>query len=142
MRSFYVPLVLTVGGNILYHISQKSVPRAANPLVTMMLAYGVGVLVCVIGFVAYPAQKPFWSLVKESNWAVFAIGLGATAVEVGYLLAYRAGWNISLAPILTSVMVTLLLIPMGLALFKEQLSILNVLGIVLCVVGLVLISRR
>jgi uncharacterized membrane protein len=142
MRSFYFPLVLTISGNILYHVAQKSVTRTANPLVTMMIAYGVGIIVCAIGFLFYPAGKPFLSSVKEANWAAFAIGIGATAVEIGYLLAYRTGWNISLAPILTSVTVTLLLIPIGLLIFREQLSAWNVLGIVLCIMGLVLISRK
>ncbi|PYS87944.1 MAG: hypothetical protein DMF64_21770 [Acidobacteria bacterium] len=140
--SFYFPLVLTISGNILYHISQKSVTKTANPLITMMLAYGVGILVCAICFIFYPAEKPFLSSIKESNWAVFAIGIGATAVEVGYLLAYRAGWNISIAPVLTSVTVTLLLIPVGLLLFREQLSAWNALGIVLCIMGLALIAHK
>src|ERR1041384_638902 len=142
MRSFYFPLVLTISGNILYHVAQKSVTRTANPLVTMMIAYGVGIIVCAIAFAFYPAGKPFLSAVKEANWAAIAIGIGATAVEIGYLLAYRTGWNISLAPILTSVAVTLLLIPIGLSLFREHLSTWNVLGIVLCIMGLMLISRK
>jgi drug/metabolite transporter (DMT)-like permease len=142
MRSFYFPLVLTISGNILYHVAQKSVPRTANPLVTMMIAYGVGIIVCAIAFAFYPAGKPFLSAVKEANWAAIAIGIGATAVEIGYLLAYRTGWNISLAPILTSVAVTLLLIPIGLSLFREHLSAWNVLGIVLCIMGLMLITHK
>jgi drug/metabolite transporter (DMT)-like permease len=142
MRSFYFPLVLTISGNILYHVAQKSVTRTANPLVTMMIAYGVGIIVCAIAFAFYPAGKPFLSAVKEANWAACAIGIGATAVEIGYLLAYRTGWNISLAPILTSVAVTLLLIPIGLLIFREQLSAWNVLGIVFCIMGLVLITHK
>ena len=142
MRSFYFPLVLTISGNILYHVSQKSVPKTAHPLVTLMLAYAVGIFICAVGLVLYPTGKPFLSSLKEANWAVCAIGLGATAVEVGYLLAYRVGWNVSIAPVLTAVTMTLLLIPIGLLIFREHLSAWNVLGIALCVVGLALIARK
>jgi uncharacterized membrane protein len=141
MKSFYLPLVLTIGGNVLYHVSQKSVPKTANPLLTMMLAYAVGIGVCALCTIFYPAEKSFLSSIREANWTVATIGIGATAVELGYLLAYRVGWNISIAPILTSVGVTLLLIPIGIMVFREQLSAWNMVGIILCLAGLFLVTR-
>jgi uncharacterized membrane protein len=142
MKSFYFPLVLTIGGNVLYHISQKSVPQTANPLLTMMLAYAVGILVCALCAVFYPAGQSFSVAIGEVNWAVVTIGIGATAVELGYLLAYRVGWNISLAPVVSSVGVTVLLIPIGLLAFREHLSGWNVVGVVFCLVGLFLVTRK
>ena len=141
MKAYYLPLVLTIGGNLLYHVSQKSVPRAANPLLTMMLAYAVGILVCAVCAVFYPTEKPFLASIRETNWATFTIGIGATAVELGYLLAYRAGWNISIAPVLSSVGVTVILIPVGILAFREHLSGWNVIGIAFCLVGLLLVTR-
>ncbi len=141
MKTFYLPLVLTVGGNVLYHVSQKSVPKAASPYLTMMLAYVVGIVVCALCAVFYPTDRPFFASLREVNWTAAAIGLGAVTVELGYLLAYRLGWNISLAPVLTSAGVALILIPVGLVAFKEQLSVLNVVGVVCCLVGLFLVMR-
>ncbi len=142
MKSFYFPLVLTIGGNILYHVSQRSIPKTAHPLVTMMLAYAVGLIICALGLLFYPAEKSLLNSARESNWAVFLIGVGAAGVEIGYLLAYRAGWRISVAPIVSSVGVTLLLIPIGIMIFREQLSARNVIGIVLCVIGLALVTHE
>ena len=141
MKSFYLPLALTVGGNILYHVSQKSVPKTAHPLLTMLLAYAVSITACALGTIFWPAEKSFVASVRESNWAVWAIGVGIAAVEVGFLLAYRAGWRISVAPVVSSVAVSLLLIPIGLTAFKEQLSGWNVVGIVLCIAGLILVHK-
>lgn len=70
------------------------------------------------------------------------VALGAASIEIGFLLAYRVGWNISIAPVASSVAVALLLIPIGLIAFKEHLSIANVLGIMFCVVGLILVTRK
>jgi len=142
MRWFYFPFILTIGGNIIYHVSQKSIPRTAHPLVTMMLAYAVGIMVCALGLFFYPAEKSFLSSVRESNWTVLLIGIGIASVEIGYLLGYRAGWKVSAAPILSNVAVALLLILVGVMVFGEQLSARNVIGILLCVMGLALVTRK
>lgn len=142
MKSFYFPFVLTIGGNILYHVSQKSVPKAADPLVTMMLAYAVGIAVCSVGLFFHPAERPFLASVRESNWAVFLIGIGIASVEIGYLLGYRLGWRVSAAPVLSNVAASLLLVLVGVVAFREQLSARNVTGVMLCVLGLVLVTRK
>ena len=122
MKSFYLPIALTVGGGLLYHFSQKSIPKTVNPLFALMLAYVVSITACLICAVFYSADKSFLSTVKESNWAVVGVGIGAAAIEVGFLLAYRVGWNISVAAITMSIAVTVLLIPIGVVIFKENLS--------------------
>jgi len=142
MKSFYLPIALAVSGGLLYHFSQKSIPKTANPLFALMLAYVVSIIACLICAAFYSADKSFLSTVKESNWAVAGVGIGAAAIEVGFLLAYRIGWNISVAAMTMSIAVTVLLIPIGVVVFKERLSVWNVLGIALCVLGLVLVSQK
>lgn len=142
MRWFYFPFVLTIGGNILYHVSQKSVPRAADPLVTMIVAYAVAIAVCAAGLVLFPAERAFPASIREVNWAVLLIGFGIASVEIGYLLGYRAGWGISSAPVMSNVAAALLLVITGVAAFGERLSARNVVGILLCVLGLVLVTRK
>jgi uncharacterized membrane protein len=58
------------------------------------------------------------------------------------LLAYRAGWNISIGSLVVSVAVAILLIPTGLLFYREHLSAANVTGIVLCLAGLVLVMLK
>ncbi|HEU4391664.1 MAG TPA: hypothetical protein VFV34_28005 [Blastocatellia bacterium] len=105
MRSFYFPLVLTVGGTILYQVAQKSIPKTASPFVTMVLAYVVAIVVCGLFAVAFPADRPLFTTFRDTNWAVIALGIGIVAVEIGFLLIYRAGWNISIAPVSSGVLV-------------------------------------
>ena len=61
--------------------------------------------------------------------------------ELGFLLAYRSGWRISVAAVATNVAVTLLLVPIGIVIFKDHLSLRNVIGLIFCVLGLVLVVR-
>jgi uncharacterized membrane protein len=142
MNSFYLPIALTIGGSLLYHFSQKSIPKTVNPLFALTLAYIISMIVCVICAFVYSDDKSLLHTVRESNWAVIGVGIGAAAIEVGFLLAYRVGWNISVAALTTSTAVTILLIPIGIVMFKENLSVWNVLGIAFCVVGLVLVSQK
>ena len=142
MRWFYFPFLLTIGGNLLYHVAQKSVPRAADPLVTMMMAYAVAFAACAAGLILFPSGRPFLASVREANWAVLLVGFGIASVEIGYLLGYRAGWMVSSAPVMSNVAAALLLVLVGVAAFGERLFTLNVTGVLLCVLGLVLVTRK
>jgi drug/metabolite transporter (DMT)-like permease len=142
MKNFYLPLALAVGGNLLYHLSQKSMPKAANPLYVITIAYLFGIVICVLYAFVYPNEKTFMETLRESNWAVYAMGLGAVIIEVGFLLAYRAGWNISTAAVACSTAVTLMLIPIGLIVYKEHLSPRNIIGLLFCMLGLVLVAKK
>ena len=90
---------------------------------------------------AYPGKKTIVESLRESNWAVFILGLAAASIELGFLLAYRASWRISLAAVATNVTVTILLVPIGVMIFKDHLSLRNILGLVFCILGLVLVVR-
>ena len=141
MTSSYLPFAMTVGGMLLYHVSQKSIPKEINPFHATAIAYLLGTVVCVIVGLTYSADRSFVSSLKLSNWAVFGMGIGAAVIEVGFMVAYRNGWRISLAAVATNVAATVILIPIGLLAFREQLSLRNVLGVVFCAVGLFLVVR-
>jgi uncharacterized membrane protein len=141
MRSFYFPLCLAVGGMLFYHLGQKSIPKGINPFYAMIIAYTAGIIVLAVCALTLPGEKSFSSSLRISNWAVFVVGVAAACIEVGFLLAYRSGWRISIAAVATKVAVTLLLVPIGIAVFKDHLSVRNVIGLVFCVVGLILVVR-
>jgi uncharacterized membrane protein len=141
MRNFYWPLGLAVAGMLFYHLGQKSIPRGINPFYATIIAYTVGIVVLAICALTLPGDKSFLSSVRESNWAVFVVGAAAACIEVGFLLAYRSGWKLSVAAVATNVAVTLMLVPVGIIVFKDHLSVRNVIGLVFCVLGLVLVVR-
>jgi uncharacterized membrane protein len=141
MKTFYLPLLFAIGGNLLYHCGQKSVPQNANPLSVLIVAYAISLTSCTLIY-CFTSDRQLVSALKGNNWSVLAIGLGAAIVEIGYLLAYRMGWNISVASMTSSVAVAALLIPIGILFFRESLSASNLLGIIFCILGLMLLTRR
>jgi uncharacterized membrane protein len=141
MTSFYSPFAIAVGGMLFYHLAQKSIPKEVNPFHATIIAYAVGIVLCAVCALVFGEKKSFTGSVKASNWAVFVLGAAAACIELGFLLAYRAGWRISVAAITTNVAVTAMLIPIGIIVFKDQLSLRNILGLIFCVLGLVLVVR-
>ena len=141
MPTFYLPFAITVGGMLLYHLSQKTIPKEINPFHATAIAYLMGIVVCIVLGFSYSGDRSITSSIKTSNWAVLGMGVGAAAIEVGFMLAYRMGWKISLTAVATNVAATAVLIPIGLMVFREHLSLRNILGVVFCVLGLLLVAR-
>ena len=142
MSAFYFPFLLTVGGMLFYHISQKSIPKETNPFLVTIMAYAVGILLCAVALVTYPGKKSLAESFRQSNWAVFMLGAAAAAIEIGFLLAYRNGWKISVAAVATNAAVTVMLIPIGILAFKDHLSLRNIFGLLFCILGLALVVKE
>jgi len=143
MPLYYLAVGLAVLSNLFYHVSQKLTPPGANAALAIVVAYVValGISLVVLGLFI-PLKMGLGPALRQLNWASVALGMSIVGIELGFLLAYRGGGNISLAQIVVSATVTLILIPVGLLFFKEKLSWVNGLGIVLCLAGLVLINLR
>jgi uncharacterized membrane protein len=141
MTSFYFPFFLAVGGMLFYHLSQKAIPKEINPFFAMIIAYTAGIALLAVCALAYPSKKSFVDSIRESNWAVFLVGVAAACIELGFLLAYRAGWRISVAAVATNVAVTAMLVPIGILVFKDHLSPRNIIGLIFCVLGLAMVVR-
>ena len=142
MSGFYLAFALTVFGMLLYHLSQKSVPKETNPFFVIVLAYVVGIVMCVAFAFVSPGKKSLIETFRQSNWAVYTLGAAAALIELGFLLAYRTGWRISIAAVATNAAAAVVLIPLGLIVYKDHLSLRNVIGLIFCIVGLALVVRQ
>lgn len=141
MRAYYLPFAVAVGGSLLYHLSQRSIPKGANPFHATVIAYAVGAVLCAVCARLYPGGSSFVSTLRGANWAVVAVGAAVVAIEVGVLLAYRAGWRVSTTAVAVNVAVTALLVPLGALLFKDELRPRHLLGLAFCVLGLILVAK-
>lgn len=142
MFLFYFSAGLAVFSTLLYHIMQKLTPGNANPALALIVTYITSLALCVLLLVFTPLQTGLKAALGQLNWASFGLAFAIVGLEVGFLLAYRAGWNISLVALVVNVIGTLLLIPIGLAFFKDKLSPVNLVGILVCIVGLVMVNWK
>ncbi len=142
MWLFYFSIGLTIISNLFYHFSQKYTPENANPIISLIITYLAAIVICLIVLPFFPSGESLIASVRKINWATFTLAIAVVGLEVGYLLAYRAGWNISLCALVSNVAFTILVLPIGLLWLRETLSFANIIGIFLCIGGLVLANLK
>lgn len=135
-------LSVAVLATVAYHIVLKLTPAAANPFLSLAVTYAV-VTVLFAGVYAFaPGTSPLRVSLQALNWTAIALAVAILLLDLGYLMLYRAGFDVSLGQLVTQSAAALLLVIAGVAVFREKLTLVNAAGILLCVVGLWLINRR
>lgn len=142
MVLFWLSIGLTILSNVLYHLSQKLTPANISPMVALGATYGTALIICILLLPFFPPKDGLLATIRQLNWASFGLAFAIIGLEVGFLLAYRAGWNIGLAAIVSNASVTLILIPLAVLLFKEKVTPLNLVGVAACILGLILINQK
>jgi drug/metabolite transporter (DMT)-like permease len=142
MALFALSFVLIVASNLLYHVSQKSIAPGANPVLSLLATYTVAIAGTLLLIPVFPVKSRLAPALRQLNWASAAVGVAIIGVELGFLLAYRAGWRISVGSAAANAAVVVLLVPTGLLFFGERLSGANIAGLILCLAGLLLVVAR
>ncbi len=142
MFNYIWPIALVILSNVVYHICSKSVSDDINPLASLTVTYLVGAVACGILYFVLNRGGSLLSEYRKLNWAPFALGIVIVGLEVGFLYAYKAGWNVSTASTVQSSILAVILIFVGAFLYKETISWNTVIGIVICLVGLCIINLK
>lgn len=140
--SYVWPIILVVLSNTLYQICAKSTPAAMSPLASLTITYAVG---AIASGVLYFLLTKNANLVKEYshlNWAPFVMGIVIVGLEVGFIYAYKAGWQVSMASVVQSVFLAITLLIVGVFLYKEPISWNKFLGIAVCMLGIGLVNFK
>ena len=141
MYSYFWPIGLVVLANVSYHICAKAVPKNMDPFATLTVTYLVGALVSAVLFLITSRHIDIAQEVGKLNWAPFLLGLSVVGLEAGFIFAYRAGWPISTAALIQCALLAIILIAVGYFVFHEPLTLNKVLGAIICMVGLMLLSK-
>lgn len=142
MLSYIWPLGLVVLSNVFYQICAKSVPGNMDPFASLTVTYAVGAVVSLVLYLVLHKNAGLAGEYSKLNWAPFVLGIVIVGLEVGYIYAYKAGWPVSSAQIVQSVVLAVILIFVGYAVYKERISWNKLAGIAVCLAGLVLINMK
>jgi uncharacterized membrane protein len=131
-------IVCTVG----YHLVLKLTPAGVNPLLSLLVTYAL--VTALFGAILLVAPGGFeWKQeVRQINWTALALAAVIVGLDLGFLFLYRSGFEVSLGALVTQSAAAMLLLVIGVAVFREKLSAANAAGLVLCLVGLWLANRR
>ena len=142
---YYVwPVLLVVLSNTVYQICTKGVPENMNPFASLIITYLVGATVAFIMFLILGDSRDILTELKKANWTSFVLGIVLVWLEVGFIYAYKAGWKVSAAQIVTSSILGVILIVVGYVGYKEAITWNKnkIVGVIICLVELGLINLK
>ncbi len=141
MFMYVFSIVLIVASNVIYNICQKSTPDKVNPFAALLVTYLTAAILTAVVFLFHKTDKGIIDSVKELNWTSITLGIAIVGLELGYLMAYRAGWDISVGSLVANIILALMLIPVGILFYNEGFGANKIVGAALCIFGLIMINR-
>ena len=135
-------LALAIIATVGYHLVMKLTPAEVNPLLSLAATYAIGAAVFLACYALAPDAPTLREGLKPLNWTVLGLAVTVVGLDVGFLMLYLSGFDVSLGQIVTQSVAALILLVAGVALFKEKINAANFAGIALCVIGLWLINRK
>ena len=145
MFAYLWPIGLVILSNVLYQVCAKEVPSEMNAFASLTVTYVVAAIASVIFFFALGGNSEGTSLIGEYgkiNWAPFVLGVVIVGLEVGWIFAYKAGWEVSTGFIVQSAVLAIMLLALGYFMYHEALSWNKLVGVAVCLVGLIIINLK
>lgn len=137
----FIALMIAFSGQVLYHFCQKAVAPNVNPIIALVAFYLVAALASLPLFALFPLKQSVMLEMQSMNWAVVGVAVAIVLIEVGFLLAYRAGGELSSAFVFTSAAVACTLLMLGVVIHAESINATKLIGIGLSLAGIYLVSR-
>ena len=136
-----LPIALVIFSNVFYNISTKYTPNSANPFLSLTATYVIAAVLSFAAFCVGGNVRNIAGEVSKLNWSALLLGISIIGLEVGYIYMYRAGWKISIGSLVANISLACVLLVIGVIAFKESISIRQIAGMLVCLVGLALITK-
>lgn len=136
---YFFAILLTVITNIFYHVALKIMPSNANPMIALFVAYTLAAISSLLLTMLFPIKYGLMTEMKHVGFAGVLLGMTIVGLELGFMLAYRAGWNISTAALISNILVTITLLMLGKFFFHEKLTVIQYVGVFTSLAGVVMI---
>jgi drug/metabolite transporter (DMT)-like permease len=137
---FYFSALIAILGAVGYQYFVKRVPAEINPVVSIIAVYVVVLLLGIALLPFFPAEGGLVGHIRQVSWVQVAVAACVLLLELGFLLMYRHGWNLSLGNLVTGVFINIILFTIGVAWLGEKISPINAIGIAISILGVALIS--
>jgi drug/metabolite transporter (DMT)-like permease len=135
-------LSLAIASTVAYHLVLKLTPAGANPFLSLLVTYSVVALAFGAVLAFSPGAFEWRQELRMVNWTALALAAAIVGLDLGFILLYRTGYEVSLGALVTQSAAAMLLLVVGVLVFREKLSLANGVGVALCLAGLWLVNRR
>jgi multidrug transporter EmrE-like cation transporter len=135
-------LSVAIASTVAYHLVLKLTPAGVNPLLSLLVTYALVTVLFGALLVVSPGGFEWRQETRQLNWTAIALAVAIVGLDLAFLFVYRSGFEVSLGALVTQSAAAMLLLVVGVAVFREKLSLANAAGMVLCLAGLWLVNRR
>lgn len=140
MFSTWWPLLLVVLSGVGYQVGLKEVSGIGDPMISLMVTYlAASAVSFVIYFFQSLGKESFFRGVFSVNVSAMGLGLAIVGIEVGTLFMYRAGWAVNVAFVVANSLIVAALMLTGFLLYKEKLSLRQLIGVGISLAGILCI---
>lgn len=140
MFSTWWPLLLVVLSSVGYQVGLKEVSGIGDPMISLMVTYlAASAVSFVIYFFQSLGKESFFRGVFSVNVSAMGLGLAIVGIEVGTLFMYRAGWAVNVAFVVANSLIVAALMVTGFLLYKEKLSLRQLIGVGISLAGILCI---
>lgn len=139
---YYLSALTAIIGTVGYHHLVKKIPLTIDPIISVISIY-IGVL--MIGGIILPfiySGPRMMESIKQLGWVQLGIAICIILIELGFILMYRSGWDLSIGNVVTGVFINLALMAIGVFILREKLHIINLIGVLVCIAGVAMIGYR
>ncbi|MEG1694905.1 MAG: EamA family transporter [Eubacterium sp.] len=135
------PILIVIAANTFYNICAKEIPDNVPPFAALTITYISASIVSLILYFITNGSHHLMADVQRINWASIVLGISIVALEFGYIQVYRVGFNISMGSLIANIGLAMVLIFVGVFLYKEVLTVNQVIGVILCIGGMIFLNR-
>ena len=97
-------------------------PAGVNPLLSLLVTYACVTLLFGLLLLASPGGLDWRGEWRQLNWTALALALVIVGLDLGFLYLYRGGFEVSLGALVTQSAAAMVLLVVGVAVFREKLS--------------------
>lgn len=139
---FYVSAIVAVTGSVAYQYLVKRIPETINPIVSVIAMYLTVIVIGIFLLPFFPSEGGIRNQIRQVNWIQVGVAVTVIMIQLGYLLMYRHGWELSTASIVTGVFINLILVGLGITFLGEKISLVNIIGVILSILGVAMTSYK
>lgn len=135
-------LLIPMFAGLIYHLGQKKIRPDLPPYFVFTIIYFLSMAIMFVSGRVTNTNFLFEikSLSLKDFFYLLLVSIGVIGIELGFLLVYRADFSISYAALIVNIGLGILLLMAGLFLFKENLNLIQLMGVIICLIGIYLIK--
>ena len=135
---YIISIGIVIISNVFYSLFQSLIPVGVNPIIALTCIY-LGGLVFAIPL--YLKNKNKYKKANKGLWKrAIIFALINITLDLGFFLAFKSGWSIGYFNIVTNICILILIMLIGVIFYKEKITLVNFVGIIIGLVGLSILN--